>query len=82
LGGTPIDLAFIDGDHSAAGVWQDIELTLPFCRRGAVLVLHDTMACEGVEMAWLRLARERLVEPLAEFVGVHLPLGIGVGRVQ
>jgi predicted O-methyltransferase YrrM len=81
LQGAPIDLAFVDGDHSAEGVWQDIELTLPFCRPGTLVVLHDTTACEGVELAWLRVAREGIVKPLAEFVGEHLPLGIGVGQV-
>jgi hypothetical protein len=79
--GAPIDLAFVDGDHSIEGVWQDIELTLPFCRPESLLILHDTKACEGVELAWLRVAREGMVKPLAEFVGEHLPLGIGVGRV-
>jgi predicted O-methyltransferase YrrM len=81
LDGAPIDLAFVDGDHSAEGVWQDIELTLPFCRPGALFVLHDTQACEGVELAWFRVVREGIVTPLAEFLGEQLPLGIGVGRI-
>jgi cephalosporin hydroxylase len=81
LNGSRIDLAFVDGDHSAEGVWQDLELTLPFCRPGSLLVLHDTNACEGVDLAWIRLARERLIQPLAEFLGDSRPLGIGVGRV-
>jgi predicted O-methyltransferase YrrM len=81
LGGAPIDLAFIDGDHSTEGVWQDIKLALPFCRSGTLLVLHDTRACEAVELAWLGLIRKGIVDPLAEFVGEHRPLGIGVGRV-
>ena len=82
LQGSPIDLAFVDGDHSTEGVWQDIELTLRFCRPGSLLIFHDTKACEGVELAWLRVAREGMVKPIAEFVGEYLPLGIGVGRVS
>ncbi|HEX8424624.1 MAG TPA: class I SAM-dependent methyltransferase [Pyrinomonadaceae bacterium] len=74
-----IDVAFIDGDHSYEGVWQDIELTLPFCRPGTIIILHDTVACDGVERAWLRGVRERRFKPVAEFVGEEKPLGIGVG---
>lgn len=76
-----LDVAFIDGDHSYEGVWQDIELTLPFCRPGTLVILHDTVACYEVEKAWLRSVREKRVKPLAEFVGDEKPLGIAVGEV-
>ncbi|MDQ3820352.1 MAG: class I SAM-dependent methyltransferase [Acidobacteriota bacterium] len=76
-----LDVAFIDGDHSYEGVWQDIELTLPFCRKGTLVILHDTVACEGVESAWLRCTKEKLLRPLAEFIGGEKPLGIAVGEV-
>jgi hypothetical protein len=82
LGGLPLDLAFIDGDHSEEGVWKDIELLAPFCLPGTLIVLHDTRACAGVEVAWLRATWEGLITPLAEFVGDQKPLGIGVGRVN
>lgn len=82
LGHRALDLAFIDGDHSAEGIWEDLELTLAFSQPGTVLVLHDTMACEGVETAWLRLVESGLVTPLAEFVGPEKPLGIGVAEVR
>lgn len=74
-----LDVAFIDGDHSYEGVWQDIELTLPFCRPGTIIILHDTVACDGVERAWLRGVRERRIKPIAEYIGEEKPLGIGVG---
>jgi predicted O-methyltransferase YrrM len=77
-----IDLAFIDGDHSYAGVWQDVELTLPFCRPGALIIFHDTIACDGVERAWLRCVRARRLRPLAEYIGAERPLGIAVGAVR
>ena len=76
-----LDVAFIDGDHSYEGVWQDIELTLPFCRTGTLMILHDTVACYEVEKAWLRAIREKRITPLAEFVGDERPLGIAVGSV-
>lgn len=81
LGGRPLDLAFIDGDHSQDGAWKDIELVLAFSAPGTLVVLHDTRACFGVEVAWLRAIREGLLTPLAEFVGSFKPLGIGVSRV-
>jgi predicted O-methyltransferase YrrM len=77
-----LDIAFIDGDHSYEGVWQDIELTLPFCHPGSLIVLHDTVACYGVEKAWLRCVREMMIKPLAEFIGEENPLGIAVGEVR
>lgn len=82
LAGVPLDVAFVDGDHSEAGAWQDIELVRPFCHTGTLLVLHDTTACHGVEVAWLRAVREGIVTPVAEFFGHHKPLGIGVGRIN
>ncbi|HLI56555.1 MAG TPA: class I SAM-dependent methyltransferase [Actinomycetota bacterium] len=82
LGGLPLDLAFVDGDHTEEGVWKDIQLVLPFCLPGTLIVLHDTRACAGVEIAWLRASWERIITPLAEFVGDQAPLGIGVGRVN
>jgi predicted O-methyltransferase YrrM len=78
----PLDVAFIDGDHSYTGVWQDVELTLPFCRTGTLVIFHDTIACDGVERAWLRCVKERRLRPLAEYVGDEKPLGIAVGAVR
>lgn len=76
-----LDVAFIDGDHSYEGVWQDLQLTLPFCRRGTLVIFHDTVACDGVRDAWQRAIDERLIRPVANFVGEEKPLGIGVGVV-
>src|SRR5687768_10150737 len=76
-----IDVAFIDGDHSYEGVTQDIQLVSPFCRDGAIMILHDIIACEGVKRAWEEIVQNRLVQPLAEFIGKERPLGIAVGQV-
>lgn len=80
--GRDLDIAFVDGDHSYAGVRQDVELVLPFCRPGALLILHDTRECVPVEATWLRLAAGRRVDPVAELAGPEHPLGIGVARVR
>ncbi|MGI8654646.1 MAG: class I SAM-dependent methyltransferase [Pyrinomonadaceae bacterium] len=76
-----LDVAFIDGDHSYEGVWQDVELTLPFCRPGTLVIFHDTIACDGVQKTWQRCAEEKLLKPLAEYIGDDRPLGIGIGSV-
>ncbi|MFL6415941.1 MAG: class I SAM-dependent methyltransferase [Bryobacteraceae bacterium] len=38
----PIDLAFIDGDHSYHGVRTDFELCLPFLAKDALVLFHDS----------------------------------------
>lgn len=81
LPGRDLDIAFIDGDHSLAGVRQDVALVLPYCRPGALLILHDTRECAGVEATWLALAARRRVRPIAELLGAERPMGIGVARV-
>jgi cephalosporin hydroxylase len=83
LGGNKLDLAFIDGDHSYEGVWKDIQLTLPFCRKGALVVFHDTVAnsCEGVWRAWKKSVLQGQLKPLAEFIGEERPMGISVNSV-
>lgn len=37
------DVAFIDGDHSAEGVWRDFDLWSPLVRTGGVVAFHDTI---------------------------------------
>lgn len=41
LGGTKIDLLFIDGDHSFDGVARDFSLYRHFVRDGGIIVFHD-----------------------------------------
>lgn len=79
--GRDLDVAFVDGDHAWRGVRQDVRLVLPFCRPGALLILHDTVECPGVKWAWRELRATRRVEAVAELAGPERPLGIGVGRV-
>lgn len=35
------DVAFVDGDHTFAGVERDIEALMPLMRRGGVVLFHD-----------------------------------------
>ena len=78
----PIDVAFIDGDHRYAGVMQDIRLVRRFCRPGSLLILHDTVASPGVELAWLQCLRSNGLKPVAEYVGDERPLGIGIAEIR
>lgn len=78
----PIDVAFVDGDHSYAGVMQDIHLVRRFCRPGSLLILHDTVAAPGVEKAWLKCLRSDFLKPVAEYVGNERPLGIGIAEIR
>jgi predicted O-methyltransferase YrrM len=77
-----LDVAFIDGDHTYDGVWQDIKLAMRFSRPGTLFILHDTVACRDVENAWLECVKEKLLAPLAEYIGEERPLGIAIGAVQ
>ncbi len=56
--GEPIDLLFLDGDHSYEGCRADVLAWLPHLRPGGVLVMHDFGWAEGVQ----RVVRE-LVDP-------------------
>lgn len=46
LGGQPLDLLFIDGDHTYEGVKRDFELYAPLVRRGGLIGLHDIVQDE------------------------------------
>lgn len=39
--GGPVDLVFVDGDHSEAGARGDIEAWLPRIKPGGLIVIHD-----------------------------------------
>jgi cephalosporin hydroxylase len=41
LGNQPLDVLFIDGDHSYEGVKMDFETYSPLVRRGGVIAFHD-----------------------------------------
>ncbi len=84
----PIDLIFIDGDHSYEGVKRDWELFTPHLAPFGVVVFHDT-AWEIDPVSWREYAREdmgvpRFVEELrlAGQPVITLPRDCGVSIVQ
>jgi predicted O-methyltransferase YrrM len=48
----PIDLLWIDGDHSYEAVARDLDDWSPLVRTGGVLACHDYGHREGVRRAW------------------------------
>jgi predicted O-methyltransferase YrrM len=44
----PVDLVFIDGDHSEAGCRLDWELWSPFVAPGGVVLFHDASGADAL----------------------------------
>ena len=45
----PIDLLFIDGDHSYEGCRSDVESWFPHLKPGGLIIMHDYGWAEGVQ---------------------------------
>jgi hypothetical protein len=79
LGGDPIDLLFIDADHTYEGVRADYETYSPLVRPGGLIAFHDvcghpTMPFIEVDRFWASLPGEK-----ESFIsGPELWGGIGV----
>lgn len=78
----PVDLLFIDGDHTYEGVRKDFELYAPLVRKGGLIVLHDIVrhlpetGCD-VYTFWQEVkARHRHVEMITD--KDQTDFGIGV----
>lgn len=79
LAGEPVDLLFIDGDHTFEGVKADYEMYSPLVRPGGLIAFHDvcghpTMPFIEVDRFWATLPGDK-----EEFIaGPELWGGIGV----
>jgi predicted O-methyltransferase YrrM len=90
LGDRPIDVLFIDGDHSYAGVQADHELYGPLVRPGGLIAFHDivpdyrtrfgrdTGRYAGDVPRYWQLARERFAR-VQEFIADPGQDGLGIG---
>jgi cephalosporin hydroxylase len=47
----PVDMLFIDGDHTFEGVSMDYAMYAPLVRPGGVVAFHDIVPHEGAEVA-------------------------------
>lgn len=72
-GGLPIDVLYIDGDHSGHGVVQDFALAWPMLRPGSIVIFDDWLVRRthaephvGQAVSAIRLAWGDLVEPTVQ----------------
>ncbi len=85
LGGKPIDVLFIDGDHSYEGVKKDFESYAPLVRTGGIIAFHDiapkgvAKKVGGVPVFW-REVKERY--PHQELVHDAAQDGFGIGYLR
>jgi SAM-dependent methyltransferase len=86
-----IDVLFIDGDHSEAGVRQDFELFSPLMREGGIVAFHDIASTERlhalncyVDRLWQDIAgragwsTSELIKPISEVEGEPDYMGLGI----
>jgi len=66
LGGRPVDVLFIDGDHTYEGVRQDYEMYAPLVRPGGLVAFHDIVTHPGqicdVERLWYEIRDDTAIE--------------------
>lgn len=57
-----IDLLFLDGDHSYAGVKSDFDAWFPKLSKGGIILMHDVGWAEGVQ----RVLKENLIGEISK----------------
>jgi predicted O-methyltransferase YrrM len=77
----PLDLLFLDGDHSADGIARDFALYEPLVRSGGLIAIHDIDARTNDDVpAFWRETRDRY-EHVEIVDGRHAPQGLGIGML-
>lgn len=71
LGGRPVDVLFVDGDHSYAGVRADFELYRDLVRSGGLVAFHDIVpgpeaSVGGVPRFWQEIRGAYEAQELVE----------------
>jgi predicted O-methyltransferase YrrM len=85
FGGEPVDVLFIDGDHSYDGVRRDYELYSPFVRSGGLIAFHDIVDGSesfvgGVPRFWREL--KPTLGEVVELVESWSQGGYGIGLAR
>jgi predicted O-methyltransferase YrrM len=85
LGGRPVDVLFIDGDHEYEGVQRDLDLYAPLVREGGLIAFHDIVPGDpelvgGVPRFWAEFKRSNETTELVESWD-QPGYGIGVARI-
>lgn len=75
--GLKVNVAFIDGDHSYAGVKQDTEMVLPHMAKDGLLIYHDTVCVPDIKNYMSELVSLGYM-PVARYVDESKPVGITV----
>lgn len=76
----PVDMVFIDADHSNEAQTADFEGILPFCAPDAVFVFHDVVVCQMLDSfkaiaAKMPGHKARILTRTASGMGVLTPHG-------
>lgn len=84
LRGEQVDLLFIDGDHTEAGVEQDYRDYHHLVRPGGIIAFHDIvekqpLSTNQVYRFWQRVKQEAVTE---EFVADPQQCGFGIGIIR
>jgi len=81
---SPIDMIFIDGDHSYAGVKSDWDLFMPHVKQFGVVVFHDTLWALASGPSHSNMGVPRFVEELrtSGYPVVTIDKDFGVSLVQ
>jgi cephalosporin hydroxylase len=74
LDARPIDVLFIDGDHSTDGMLQDYADYAPLVRCGGIIAVHDIYYLDEVAAAWAQI-------PGPHFESARCQSSIGIGYV-
>lgn len=53
----PLDIIFLDGDHSYSGVLTDVKIWLQYLKPGGIIIMHDVGWAEGIQ----RVMREEII---------------------
>jgi predicted O-methyltransferase YrrM len=86
LGGRPVDVLFIDGDHSLDGALADWRMYSPLVRPGGLVLLHDIKCAgeEAVAAAWEQI-RAGVTDSGGSTTEIYAdagkPLGFGIARM-